>query len=331
MKVYKVGVVGSGLATQNMHLPVISNMSRVKLTWLTDVDETNGQLVADSYGIDFVSLKNGIGALPDCDVVLLSIPLAPRSAYYKHFGANGVAVLAEKPFALSHKEHVEFQSLFNIYSAGCGYQRRFFAPNMMLKRIVTERWFGCPKKITINVGARSTKTGVDSTYQDLSTAEGGGALINLGCHLIDLGFFILSATDYKLKSYELEFDGLTDRKATGVVDIITDTEAFGLCEFEFCVSWLDYQSNSVELEFEKIKLVASFSVSDQIKIISLDTGISNAFIRPVNGMGAITSNQAFYLQWEEFLNGIDNQSESMIAASTTQLTARLMDEILHDG
>ncbi len=331
MKRFSIGIVGAGVATQNMHLPVLSNMKNVDLVWLTDADFNRGMQVANSYGIPYIELPDSPSELPDCDVVLLSIPLVPRVPYYEQLAERGIAVLAEKPFAINSQDHMKFQQLFEPYKIGCGYQRRLFSTNVLLQKIVKEEWFGVLNKITINVGGRTTKTGVDDSYQDLSIKDGGGILINLGCHLIDLGFFICGAKSFLVNNSEVEFDGDTDRKAQGsimLLDLHGDKDK--KCLFEYCVSWLDDQSNTIELEFDNLTLVGPFSPGNEVDVRVKNQVCSSAKLKVKDNEGASTTNQAFYLEWKEFLQGLEDKCPSAMATSTTELTAKLIDDLLAD-
>lgn len=329
MNRFSVGIVGSGVIAQNAHLPVLLSMPNVNISWLADADADRGRLVADAYRVPHIILPELPGELPECDVVLLAIPLAPRQQYYEQLSARGTAVLAEKPFAINSRDHRRFQHLFPSHKIACGYQRRMYSNNRLLRQIVKETWFGPLHRIHIREGGRTTKTGVDHSYQDLSTKDGGGILINLGCHSLDLACFISGARGFALTSHEVEYDGNTDRKAQGDITLLDLHGTGSKCQFQFCLSWLDSQPNTLELEFEHHTLICPIAPGGAIDIRRSDQATSSARLEAVGSDGAVTTSQAFFLEWREFLHGLEIGSPSIMAAATSELTARIIDELLN--
>lgn len=331
MKRFTVGIVGAGVITQNTHLPVLLNMPNVVVSWLTDADMGKAKLVADAYGIHHIKLPNAPRDLPDADIVLLAIPLVPRRSYYEQLAARGTAVFAEKPFAINSQDHKRFQQLFAPHKIGCGYMRRMYATNQLLRQAVKDLWFGPLRRIDIHEGGRTTKTGVDHSYQDLSVKEGGGILINLGCHALDLAFYISGARKFTVNENKVEFDGDTDRKAQGNITLSDLPHPVGeKCQFNFCVSWLDSQSNTIELEFDNIILVGPISPGGSIEIRGSNQDYPSACLQDLKNNGAKTINQAFYLEWREFLTGLEESRPSIMSSAESLVTAELVDKLL-DG
>lgn len=325
---FLVGIVGTGVIAQNAHLPVLLSMPNVRVAWLADADSERGRLVGEANGVPHIQLPDSPAELPECDVVLLAIPLAPRQRYYEQLSARGTAVLAEKPFAINSRDHRMFQRLFPPHKIACGYQRRMYSSSRLLRRIVKEAWFGPLRRIHIREGGRTTKTGVDQSYQDLSVRDGGGILINLGCHALDLACFISGAKGFELLSHEVEYDGHTDRKAQGEVALLDLHGTGNKCKFRFCLSWIDIQPNTLELEFDHCTLVCPISPDGTIAVRSSSQAPSSARLEAVDRDGAVTINQAVFLEWREFLQGLEAGRPSMMTAATSEMTARLIDEVL---
>ena len=329
MNKVSVGIVGAGVIAKNMHLPILLSMQNVNVAWLTDADSVRGKQVADAYRVPYVELPASPRDLPECDVVLLAIPLVPRRLYYEQLAARGTAVMAEKPFAINNQDHKIFQRLFESHKIACVYQRRTYATNRLLRKIVEEEWFGRLHGISIFEGGRTTKTGVDQSYQDLSIKDGGGILINLGCHVIDLAFFITGAKGYSLSKSDIVFDGDTDRKACGEIILLDlNTRSGRQCPFKFCVSWLDYQPNTIELEFENVNIVCPISPNGKIDVRMNGKSHSMAKLEPKENDGASTINQAFFIEWDEFLRGFRECRPSMLSPEESEITSELIDDLL---
>lgn len=329
MKQFSIGIVGAGLITQNTHLPVLVNMTNARIDWVTDADNERARQLATAYSVPFIPLPNSPTELPACDVVLLAIPLIPRRPYYEQLAERGIAVLAEKPFAINSRDHSRFQGLYAAHKIGCGYMRRTYSTIQMFRKIVDESWFGPLCSIHIREGARITRTGVDSSYQDLDIREGGGILVNLGCHSLDTALFVTGAKDFVVNGKEIVFDGNTDRKASGSISLKNlGGHANSTCQFDFCLSWLDSQPNTVELGFETLILRSPIAPSGIIDIVDRGSGTVKARLDATVNRGATTFNQAFYLEWKMFLQGLEDGHPSMISAASAGSTAQLIDELL---
>jgi predicted dehydrogenase len=281
-------------------------MPGVHVAWLADASEERARSAAEAFRVPWAALPANPAGLPPCDVVLLAIPLLPRAAYHEALAARGTAVFAEKPFALNANDHLRFMDLFPLERVGCGYMRRKFAGSILLKRAITEEWFGPLRRIRIAEGGRATKTGVDQSFQDLEVAAGGGILINLGCHQLDLAFHVTGATEYEIRSRRVVFDGATDRKAEGTIILkyVRGTSA-AMCELEFCCSWLDRQDNRIEVEFEHAALIIPTTVDGAATVRPVGDQRAYATLTTTE-RGARTINQAFYLEWVDFLEGLEH-------------------------
>lgn len=331
MKKYTLGIIGAGVATQNMHLPTLANIHQIDIKWISDVNDMTGHLLASSYGIPFIHVDKIEEALTDCDIVLLSIPLQPRRQYYEMLSKKGIAVMAEKPFAINVNDHTRFQDLFPPNQAAACYQRRFFSSSVLLKQIVKEKWFGELNSLTFKIGGRVTKTGVNASYQDLSFKKGGGILVNLGCHILDLAFHITDTNEFSIVNSNVTFDEETDRHVDAHLRLQNQNSKKAI-DFNFTLSWLEDQSDTLEFDFDNVRLSAPFSPSGEILIQSKDQKNVISTINAPKGIGAETTYQAFYLLWMAFIENISmkNVPDTPTATSTLR-TAKLIDALLLTG
>jgi len=125
MKSFSVGIVGAGAITRNIHLPVLLAMPNVRVAWLADASANRADALGKVHGVKSLAATSPEG-LPDCDVVLLAIPVGVRAAYFNALAARGAAVFTEKPFASNLAEHRRILDLFEPHRIGCGFMRRFY-------------------------------------------------------------------------------------------------------------------------------------------------------------------------------------------------------------
>jgi predicted dehydrogenase len=325
MKYLRVGVVGAGVIAQGIHLPVLANMPGIRVEWLTDSDAGRGESVARAFGIPFARFVTEPRDLPACDIALLAIPLGPRSAYYEQFAERDIAVFAEKPFARNHCDHLRFMKPFAAHRIGCSYMRRGGANFRMLRRAVSECWFGALRRLLVSEGARATKTGVDDSYQDDSIEAGGGILVNLGCHAIDTAFFVTGARRYSLHSRNIVLDGRTDRKAQATFTLHDVGGRSGEdVHVDYTVSWLDRQENTLTFEFERATLVTPISPSSSVRLLGNDGQVAATIQARFGGETAI---QAYCAVWRDFLASVQSAMPGAMSAAESEITALLIDEL----
>jgi predicted dehydrogenase len=327
---FSLGIIGAGEITRKLHLPVLLNMPGVEIAWLWDRRESQAAMVGRAYGVKWLSPAQS-SSLPECDVALLAIPIEARSEYLEIFAQRNTAVLCEKPFAASRAQHQELIDAFPAHRLGAGYQRRFHQSTVLLRRVLQEGWFGPLRRINLAEGDRSRGSGVDHSFLD--DGQGGatrGALFDLGTHGIDLIMHATSATGFEVLSSNVVFDGGIDRRVSARARLQgTNTAGGDAIDLDFCVSWLDRQSNILQLHFDRATVWCGLSPAAEVFIG--DPSRPAQCVRLSGGAGATTPNQAFYLEWQEFLRGVREQQPSTLNAGTSLLTTGLMEELLAHG
>jgi predicted dehydrogenase len=355
MKTFSIGVVGAGVIARQVHLPVLRSMRNVRLVWIADADPNRARAAAEANRLEHFPSPASPAHLPDCDVALLAIPVGARPAYYEGLSRRGIAVFAEKPFAATAEEHRWGMSLFSPDRVACGYMRRMYASSSLLKRVIASNLFGPVRRVCIREGGRTSKTGADQSHYDDVRAAGGGVLISLGCHDVDLALHITGATHFEVLDSRLVMDGLIDRKVECRVRLDGVGNAHGLadqsersCLFELTVSWLDEQPNTVEVEFDTAVLSASLQPAGLVEVsaIKASNDHHHDMMMPTSrdpapsllpilelrrDTAARTTNQAFYLEWSEFLHALEEGRPSGIAAATSLRTAEMIDELYARG
>jgi predicted dehydrogenase len=331
MRTLSVGVIGAGDIARKVHLPVLLNMPEVSVAWLYDSNAGRTRAAARANGLRAVDPCSP-AELPECDVALLAIPVGARGAYYDAFAARGTAVLAEKPFAVSSAEHRALAERFTPSRLGCGFMRRFYASSQLLRHLVRTASFGRLVRINISEGARTTGSRVDRSYfDDTRQSLQGGILSELGCHSLDLALFISGARTFRVKACEFAFDGTVDRKISATIQL-TESDylpAAGLT-LDYCVSWLDRQTNTMIFEFENCTVWSEIHPGGQVRMGTPAQATSGTLLVPA-AQAAMTANQAFFLQWRSFLEGLRTNTESEISACSALLGTALIEELYARG
>ncbi|MCI0467150.1 MAG: Gfo/Idh/MocA family oxidoreductase [Beijerinckiaceae bacterium] len=325
-----VGIIGVGEAGRNVHIPVLRAMPEARIAWIGDINAARLNAAATANGLRAVHLNGQRSELLPCDAVLLAVPIPPRAHYFDLLERAGMAVFAEKPLANTAQEHRRLLSKFDPWRLSVGYQRRQYATTRLLRRLIAERPFGVLTSMCITEGGRATRTGEGGPYQDQSVAEGGGITKNLGCHSLDLAFWITGARRFTMLDRHIDWDGETDRRASAQIVLLEiNGNASHDCKLDWTVSSLDRQPNMIELQFEHARLHCPVQPGGSIDVLSR-CGNRLYCIDAQDTGGATTINQACYLEWRAVLNGVASRSENEMSASSSMLVAELMDELLSE-
>lgn len=323
-----VGIVGAGKIAVDSHVPVLRAMSEVRIAWIADRDAGRANAVAKANRLLAVAIDSDRLELPACDVVMLAIPLPPREQYFALLQQGETAIFAEKPLANTAEGHRRLLSEFELWRLSVGYQRRQYATSRFLKRAIKKQLFGALRKIRISEGGRTTRSYDGGPYQDEGVANGGGITKNLGCHTLDLAFWLTGARRFSVIERRIEWDGSTDRRASARISLGEVDGSPGYeCAVDWTVSWLDNQSNTIELEFEHALLRCSVQAGTSIDLLSR-SGDSICRIDARETGGASTISQACYLDWRAVLTGAATRTENEISGRSALAAAELIDELL---
>lgn len=330
MSPIQIGIVGAGDITRLVHLPVLKNYGEVRIGWIADRDAQRVQNLGGAFGVERRIVLNGDIHLPACDIALVATPVYARRPYLAHFGALGSAVLTEKPFALSTEDHRDYLSLCPNSRLHCGYMRRTYATVRALRRMVREQWFGRLRSVRFSEGGRVAKSAGASKTLDMSYRQGGGVLRDLGCHGLDVILWITGAAQFRIETSKIEWDNETDRQVVSEFILSESDHLEAECPVQFSVSWLSEQTNRMVFEFDHASVRAGIRPEDGLEVASLPqkygwTGLS------VDVMGARSSYQAFYLEWQDMVEAYTKGHEGELSAVSSLLTTRLVDEVYRAG
>lgn len=326
----QVGIIGAGEITRLVHLPVLKNCADVDIAWIADLDEQRVRALGRAFDVESRIVLDGRLQVPPCDVALLATPVSARRPYLEYFSDRGSAILTEKPFALSREEHQSFLKICEKNQIHCGYMRRTYATVRALRRIVQERWFGPVRGIRYSEGGRVSKTAAASRTLDMSYKQGGGVLRDLGCHGIDVLFYITGASRFRVKTAQIEWDHETDRQVVSEFALSGIDHPADEYPVEFAVSWLMDHSNLIVFEFDHVRVRTGIGPGAELEIAS--PSHQDVWTRLSLDMnGARSSYQAFFLEWQDILGAFRTGQPGELSAERALLTTALVDDIYRAG
>ncbi len=185
----RFGVVGCGAISTVYQLPALSRSAALQLVALVDRDhEWAGKVAARFHVPEFYADHRALAGR--VDAALVATPNMTHADIVCGLLEDGIHVLCEKPMATTRVDvdrmlHVSARTGARLMAAHC----LRFSPNLeMLKRLVSLEWLGPVMEISAGIGG-----GYDAGRTDFRRQRrlsGGGVLVDLGIHLIDLAIWI---------------------------------------------------------------------------------------------------------------------------------------------
>ena len=190
-RLLKIGLIGAGRIVENIHLPVLTTLPNVKVSAIYDPRYQNTVQLATRFGSPVVCQSRNALFEQDLDAVLIACPNAKHAEMSIAALNAGLDVICEKPMATSYAdayrmvqtaERTEKTLLIAL-------PNRFHSGVAALHEAVVEGWLG--KIETLRCGwLRQQGIPGGGTWFTSKAQSGGGALIDLGSHLLDLAVWL---------------------------------------------------------------------------------------------------------------------------------------------
>lgn len=242
----KVGVIGCGGIAQNRHIPILKKMDDVvDLTAVFDVNLALANKVAVENSIEFVAQdKNDLW--DKVDAVFICTPNKFHAEMSIAALNAGVHVFCEKPMAINSQECDQMIEAAKAAEKllAIGYHYRFTDAAITAKRAIDEGVVGDPLVTRVKAMRRRKVPGWGVFTNKL--LQGGGSLIDYGCHLLDLSLWLLN--DAK----PVEVTGRTYNRLSKTPNQINDWGHFDSETFDVddhVTSYITFEDGS-SLQFE---------------------------------------------------------------------------------
>lgn len=214
MSALRFGVVGCGAIATIFQIPALQRVRRVQLAAVTDLDAGWAKTVAGKFGIpeSYGDYRELVGRV---DAALIATPNTTHADIACFLLEHEIHVLCEKPLATSSAD-VE-RMVAAAHASGARLMAAHclrFSPNLAkLRELVRAGLIGDVRSISASIGGVYDGGPQRTDFRKTRSLSGGGVLIDLGIHLIDLALWITdaqpTAIDYHasaLPGWEVESD-----------------------------------------------------------------------------------------------------------------------------
>lgn len=242
----KLGIIGCGGIAQNRHIPAFKELNdTVEIVAVQDINKSLAYKVSKENNIKYVT-DNYEELFQYVDAVVICTPNKFHAEISVSALNTGVHVFCEKPMALNEYEcdqMIEAAQRANKLIA-VGYHYRFTDAALTAKSAIDEGVVGDPLVTRVQALRRRKVPGWGVfTNKGL---QGGGCLIDYGCHLLDLSLWLLN------DSSPIEVIGKTYNRLSKVPNQINDWGAFDSETFDVddhVSSFITFEDGS-SLQFE---------------------------------------------------------------------------------
>ncbi|MCX7177149.1 MAG: Gfo/Idh/MocA family oxidoreductase [Proteobacteria bacterium] len=320
----RIGIIGCGTISRNVHLPVLLATPGVELAWLADTNRVSGQSLSHASGIPFHHIADARVDLPSADMVVIAIPSGAREAYYDYFEKYpDIAFYIEKPFAKSLAEHARIVGNRAPWQVAVGVDRRSFGLTRLLRELFLHRPFGKPLSIKIEFGGLG-RILIGDSFMSNSVLAGGGALYQMGVHFLDAALFASCAEDVELRTGRMITENGMDIHVDAQLELkLSAPERLPL---SILVTQLQATSNRIEIAFEGATVSFSIMYGEQyLRVTPRHSGASSWKLVPDQKTGPLDVFASFGLHWKSVIEALVTRTENYTSASQALLTSKAIE------
>lgn len=195
MKKLKIGVIGTGNIARGCHFPALAAMDNVEIVAVCDIKVEKAEEVAEKYNVKKVFREyKDLLEVEDLDAVDICTPNYLHSIIAVEALNKGIHVFCEKPDAINIEEVIKMKEASERNSKILMVMRnnRYAPASKFLKKYIEEGKMG---EIYAGRCGWIRRRGIPGKGGWFTTKEqsGGGPLIDLGVHMIDLAIWLMGS------------------------------------------------------------------------------------------------------------------------------------------
>lgn len=307
-----IGIIGAGQIVEDAHLPTLCARNDLTVAWVADAEAAKAKRLGQMFSIPAVEAETALDRLADVDMCLIAIPYGAREAYLSACAEHGLPTYVEKPLAREAIEHEALVRRFPEHRLAVGFQRRFYRSMVSLRHLLKSGVFGGPRSAAVCLQNYSLKSG-GGRYITNSAIAGGGVVIEVGIHLLDL--LVSLVCPARLRT--LRVNALIEKGIDYHVESSHELDTpFGVIPVECRFSLLTRGDNSLSVDFETCSVSIGLAPDDEVTVWSRNRRhvFDVRCLRAPSRYLARTPHEAFACAWDSFLTGATTGSDHELSA-----------------
>ena len=191
MEKVKIGVIGLGGVAQLVHLPNLNKLANAELTAVAEVNKNRLLTISDKFNVkQKYSNYQEMLEKSEIDAVIVATPTSTHTDIAIDCLNAGKDVLVEKPLAKTYQEAKKIVDAAkkNKRKLMVGMNLRYRPDTMLLRSFINSKEIGDPFYLKCGWIRKQSSSEKWFTKKEES---GGGVIIDLGIHLLDLALWLL--------------------------------------------------------------------------------------------------------------------------------------------
>ncbi|MFH1299407.1 MAG: Gfo/Idh/MocA family oxidoreductase [Patescibacteria group bacterium] len=179
----RVAIIGLGKQALDDHIPAIVDSELLEMAAVCDIDEAKAAKTAERLVVPWFTNVGDLVQKIKFDVAVLAVPHNQYLPIIITLANAGIHIIKEKPFATTIDEAISIhKAISGKVFLGVTLQRRFNPIYQAFPQMQRQigKIYSIEGKYTFNI------TDLGSGWRASKKEAGGGALIDMGYHLIDL-------------------------------------------------------------------------------------------------------------------------------------------------
>lgn len=334
-KKLKWGIIGCGGIADRRTLPGMMLTNNCEPYAVMDTNPALAEAVKEKYGAKYAFTKeDDVLALDEIDAVYIASPVFCHKAQALAAAKAGKHILLEKPLGLTVADSQEIIEACKSAGVklGVGFMMRYHAYHQAMKDVIASGKIG--DIVSMRAQFTCWYPDIEGAWRQNKALSGGGALIDLGVHCIDLLMYISGLNAIECMGYAetQTFNYNVDDSASVIMKM--DNGALAYVDVNFN---MPDSSAKCPLEFYGTKgsMIATGTLSQEeggtVEILACpeDTGYdaqqSRSLVEPVNL--EVEFGNMYTKELEAFANAIINDTEPPVNGENTLLVQRVIESI----
>lgn len=191
----RAAVIGAGAIAHHCHLPGYRDHPDCELVALAEIDPQRARQAAETFNVPrYYSDYNQMLQRESLHMVSVCTPNYLHREMAEAVARRGIALLLEKPVAPTLADALAIRQAVQASGAACmvAFTHRFFEANVQARQIIQAGTIGPPFMIRVRFAHGGPQPGwAMSDWFYRRSLAGGGALLDMGIHAIDLCHWLI--------------------------------------------------------------------------------------------------------------------------------------------
>lgn len=307
-----LAIIGCGAVTEIFHLPAAKLIPEVEMVALVDKNIARANTLAKRFGIGYCT--QDYNQLPkNIDGAIVALPNYMHAPVTIELLKSGVPVLVEKPMALTVEEAETMIKTAdaNGVALQVGLMYRFCNGVRLMKRAIDEGWLGALQSFCLESGLVYDWP-VTSGFILSKEQSGGGELVDIGSHMLDLLMLWLG----DVVDVEYRDDSLGGVESDCWLSLVLNGPS-GIIQGTVTLSRLRKLSNTARIVGERFTIECDLSTPDTVRIWpSIWDSSCVSFASELGDSQRQSWKDVFAEQLRAFAQAIGTGSESVVSAES---------------